>query len=103
MSKYPKVKYMIQDGDSLPSIEITVVYNTSVFTQAGWRGVEVKAKATKKTEKMAVVEEVLTIDGEAPVGYTSRTGAKRQRYHAAGIVQREVGAKKRLSSCELVS
>jgi hypothetical protein len=36
-----------------------------------------------------------------PIG-DSRTGAKRQKYHAAGIAQREVGMKKRLSACEIV-
>jgi|32_taG_2_1085360.scaffolds.fasta_scaffold13787_6 hypothetical protein len=83
--------------------KITIAYNSSVFTQAGWRSVEIRAIAKKTSEKMAEVEKVLEIDGEAPVGYTSRTGAKRQTYNAAGIANREIGKKKRINSCALVS
>jgi hypothetical protein len=78
---------------------IIVEYNSSVMVPAGWRQVTIKAEAEKTSEKMATVITVLEIDGEEPTGYTSRTGAKRQTYHAAGIAQREVGMKKRLSSC----
>lgn len=80
---------------------ITIKYNASVFTAAGWRGVEIEAKAEQTSPKMATVTEVVSIDGDDPTGYTSRTGAKRQTYNAAGIAQREVGTKKRLSSCEI--
>jgi hypothetical protein len=80
---------------------ITIKYDSSVFTPAGWRSVEITAKAEQTSAKMATVIEVDEIDGAAPIGYTSRTGAKRQTYNAAGIAQREVGAKKRLSSCEI--
>jgi hypothetical protein len=31
------------------------------------------------------------------------TGAKRQTYNAAGIAKREIGKKKRINSCVLVS
>ena len=82
---------------------ITIKYSASVFTQAGWRNVTIEASAEQVSAGMAKVTEVLTIDGDAPIGYTSRTGAKRQTYHAAGIAQREVGAKKRLSSCEVAA
>ena len=82
---------------------ITIKYSASVFTQAGWRNVTIEASAEQVSAGMAKVIEVLTIDGDAPIGYTSRTGAKRQTYHAAGIAQREVGAKKRLSSCEVAA
>ena len=82
---------------------MTIKYNASVYTQAGWRGVTIKAKAEQISKGMAQVLDVLEIDGEAPVGYTSRTGAKRQTYHAAGIAQREVGAKKRISACDVVA
>ena len=51
---------------------------------------------------MAQVIEVTEIDGREPVGYTSRTGAKRQQFYAAGIASREVGAKKRISSCKIL-
>ena len=82
---------------------MTIKYNASVYTQAGWRGVTIKAMAEQISKGMAQVLEVLEIDGEAPVGYTSRTGAKRQKYHAAGVAEREVGAKKRVSACEVVA
>jgi len=51
---------------------------------------------------MAKVLQVTLIDDEAPIGYTSRTGAKRQTYHAAGIAKREIGKNKRLSSCTII-
>jgi hypothetical protein len=79
--------------------KIVIEYESSVMVAAGWRSVTIKSEAEKTSEKMAEVTKVLTIDGEAPVGYTSRTGAKRQTYHAAGIAEREIGKKKRLSAC----
>lgn len=82
---------------------VTIKYNASVMVQAGWRSVEITAKAElSKSGKMASVVEVLEIDGGEPVGYTSRTGAKRQSYNAASIAKREIGANKRISSCEVV-
>jgi hypothetical protein len=75
-----------------------IEYNTSVYTSAGWRPVTITAAAHHRSPKMLIVDDVLLIDGEEPTGYTSRTGAKRQRYHAAGIRQREIGTVKRLSS-----
>jgi hypothetical protein len=80
---------------------ICIEYETSVFTPAGWRGVTIRAEAVPTSAKMATVCRVVVIDGEAPLGYTTRTGAKRQRYNARGIAQREIGARKRLSSCVL--
>jgi hypothetical protein len=76
-----------------------IAYEASVFTAAGWRSVTITALAEKISAGMAAVLEVITIDGEKPVGYTSRTGAKRQQYHAAGIAAREVGKRKRISAC----
>ena len=81
---------------------IEIKYTASVFTPAGWRGVTITAKATKTSEKMALVVEVLEIDGEAPKSNMSRTGASRQRYNGCGISRREEGAKKRLSACEIL-
>jgi len=81
---------------------IIIEYNSSVYTPAGWRGVTIAATAEQTSAKMVTVSEVLAIDGEEPTGYTSRTGAKRQRYHAAGIAQREIGARKRLNSCDIL-
>lgn len=82
---------------------MVINYQASVFTPAGWRSVTIEARAEKTSPKMAKVIEVISIDGDAPVGYTSRTGAKRQTYHAAGIAAREVGVKKRLSSCTILA
>ena len=70
---------------------------------AGWRSVEILANAKKISDKRAEIIEVLKIDNETPNGYTSRTGAKRQTYNAAGIAKREVGKVKILSKCEVVS
>ena len=81
---------------------IEIKYTASVFTPAGWRGVTITAKATKTSEKMALVVEVLEIDGETPKSSMSRTGASRQRYNGCGISRREEGAKKRLSACEIL-
>lgn len=80
----------------------TIRYNASVFTPAGWRGVEITAEARRISPKMLEVVRVTAIDGEEPTGYTSRTGAKRQTYNAKGVAQREVGARKRASSCRVV-
>ena len=76
-----------------------IMYTASVFTSAGWRPVEITATAQQVSSKMAVVTQVLLIDGSVPTGYTSRTGAKRQTYHAAGIAERELGKRKRISAC----
>lgn len=82
---------------------IKISYTASVFTPAGWRGVTITATATKTSKKMAFVVEVLEIDGEAPKSQMSRTGASRQRYNGSSISCREVGAKKRLSACEILN
>lgn len=78
---------------------ITITYNSSVFTPAGWRGVVVTAKAELLSAKRAEVVEVVDIDGEGNSGYASRTGAKRQQYNVGGTAKREVGAVKLLSKC----
>jgi phage terminase large subunit-like protein len=82
---------------------IVIKYTASVYTPAGWRGVTITAKATKTSEKMALVVEVLEINGESPKSSMSRTGASRQRFNGRGISCREVGAKKRLSACEILN
>jgi len=81
-----------------------IEYRTSVYTEAaGWRSVTVTAEAeVNATGKMARVGRVTAIDGETPDGYTSRTGARRQRYNAAGVARREEGKRKRLSACEIL-
>ena len=79
-----------------------IEYSASVFTDAGWRGVTICAEAQHISPKMVEVTEVVSIDGEPPTGYTSRTGAKRQRYHAGGVAKRELGKHKRLSACRVI-
>jgi len=83
--------------------QITIRYTASVFTQAGWRSVNITALAEpSKTGKMARVIEVVAIDGKTPTTGMSRTGAKRQAYNGKSIAQREVGANKRISACVIV-
>ena len=82
---------------------VTIKYNASVLVNAGWRSIEITAKAElSKTGKKAQVVEVLDIDGEGVTGYASRTGAKRQTYHVGGIAMRELGATKIISKCEVL-
>ena len=82
---------------------IKVEYKSSVFTPAGWRGVKITAAAEQISEKRCRILGVMLIDGEVPSGYTSRTGAKRQTYNAAGVSKREIGKIKNLSSLKEVS
>jgi hypothetical protein len=81
---------------------MNIQYDASVFTAAGWRSVTITATAAQISAGMAQVEQVTAIDGAPPVGYTSRTGAKRQQYHAAGIALREIGKRKRISTCKII-
>jgi hypothetical protein len=81
---------------------LRISYTASVFTAAGWRPVTITAAAEQVSPGMARVCAVETIDGEAPTGYTSRTGAKRQQYNARGVAAREIGTKKRLSACSII-
>ena len=82
---------------------VIIKYNSAVLVNAGWRSIEITAKAElSKTGKKAQVVEVLDIDGEGVTGYASRTGAKRQTYHVGGIAMRELGATKIISKCEVL-
>ena len=76
-------------------------YKSSVYTPAGWRSVTIRARAAQISPAMARVTEVLTIDGETPSRTMSRTGAKRQEYWGTGTAAREIGARKRLSTCTI--
>lgn len=78
---------------------IVIEYGSSIHVPAGWRSIWIRARAKRTSPKMAQVVEVLEIDGEEPVGSLSRTGANRQRYSANVVIEREVGARKRLGSC----
>jgi hypothetical protein len=82
--------------------EITVKYNTSVYTPAGWRPVEVTAVANQISPKRCVVSQVLDINGDGNTGYASRTGAKRQIYHCRGVSLREEGKIKNISSLTVI-
>lgn len=82
---------------------ITIKYTSSVKVEAGWRDVQILARAEKTSEKMAVVREVIEIDGETPRYGQSRTGAKRQSFNGKWWVAQQIGAKKRLSACEIVA
>jgi hypothetical protein len=79
-----------------------IEYSASVFTPAGWRNVTITADAERISAGMGRVVSVRAIDGSAPVGTLSRTGARRQEYHASGVASREVGARKRLSACRII-
>lgn len=81
--------------------QIKIKYNSSVLVNAGWRSITITAKATKISEKMAIVDDVLSIDDEELRVDMSRTGANRQKYNGFYIASRETGLKKRLSSCSV--
>lgn len=82
---------------------ITIEYSTSVYTPAGWRNVTIRAEAERISAGMARVVRVVAINGETPAGTMSRTGARRQEFRGTGIAEREVGARKRLSACAILS
>lgn len=77
---------------------LTIKYTSSVLVAAGWRSIEITAKAEKTSPKMLRIIEVIDVDGEGASGYASRTGSKRQRYDVGYIARREEDVKKRLSS-----
>lgn len=82
---------------------ITIKYNGTVLTPAGFRGVEMTARAEKISEKRCVVKEVLEIDGEEVRANMSRTGANRQKFYGIGAAKREQGKTKNLSACAVVA
>ena len=81
---------------------IRIQYKSSVMVAAGWRSVTIEALAHRVGSRMAKVASVEAIDGEAPTGYLSRTGAARQKYNASGIARREINKNKVLSSCSII-
>jgi len=80
-----------------------IMYTASVYTAAGWRSVDVTARAEQISAGMARVTEVIAINGETPCGSMSRTGARRQEFWGTGLAQREVGSRKRLSACSMIA
>ncbi len=81
---------------------ITIKYNGTVLTPAGFRGVEMTAKAEQISPKRAKVLEVIAIDGEEVKANMSRTGANRQKFYGYGAAEREEGNIKNLSACTIV-
>lgn len=81
---------------------ITIKYDIGVKTLAGWRNVTITAEAELTSAAMARVVRVIAIDGEAPAAGMSRTGARRQEFNGLYVAKQQVGAKKRLSACEVV-
>lgn len=82
---------------------VTIQYTSSVKVEAGWRDVQIKARAENISAGMAVVREVIEIDGETPAYGQTRTGAKRQSFNGKAWAAKQIGAKKRLSACEIVA
>lgn len=80
-------------------MKVRVKYQTSVFVQAGWRSADVTALAETISAKRAKVLEVLDINGDGNTGYSSLTGANRQKYSVSAIAARETGKIKILSKC----
>ena len=81
---------------------IRIQYKASVMVAAGWRSVTIEALAHRVGIRMARVASVEAIDGQAPIGYLSRTGAARQTFNAAGIARREINKSKRISACSII-
>jgi len=81
---------------------ITIKYNGTVLTPAGFRSVTMTAKAEQISPKRAVVIEVTEIDGEKVKANMSRTGANRQKFYGIGAATREEGKTKNLSACEII-
>ena len=81
---------------------MTVKYNGSVSTQAGWRSVKFTAEVKKISEKRCEVVAVTHIDDEPVSAHMSRTGSKRQQYNGQYFAQAEAGKKKNLSGCEIL-
>ena len=78
--------------------QVTIKYNGSVKTQAGFRSVIIEATAEKISEKRVQVVEVLKIDGETPDYRMSRTGAKRQEFNGLFVCKIESGKVKNIST-----
>lgn len=80
-----------------------IKYQSSVKVAAGWRSVNIVADVEKLNEAIAIVKNVILIDGETPAYSQSRTGAKRQEFNGIFWAKTQIGAKKRLSSCTILN
>lgn len=81
---------------------ITIEYNGSVATPAGWRHAVFTATAEKISPKRCRIVEVTDIDGHGNSGYASLTGANRQRFSVGYFAGQEEGKTKNLSSCTIL-
>lgn len=81
---------------------IRIKYDSTVFTPAGLRSVEVTAYAERISAKRCKVLEVTHFDGEEVRAFMSRTGANRQKFYGVGAAEREEGKTKNLSACEII-
>lgn len=70
---------------------ITVSYNASVLTKAGWRAVVMTAQAQRISAKRVRIVAVIEIDGEHVTRNMTRTGSARQSYNAAYFAGAECG------------
>jgi hypothetical protein len=82
---------------------VKIKYQSSVKTPAGWRSVQIVAAAERVSDAMAQVKEVLLIDGETPNYQQSRTGAKRQEFNGKYFATQQIGAKKRIATCQILA
>lgn len=85
--------------NAVPDVKyVTVSYKTEVFTELGWKFVEITAEAKPLNTTLVKVSRVLYINSKPPVGFV---GDKRSGFNAVAIARREVGVSKRLSSCTI--
>lgn len=81
---------------------VTVKYNSSVLTAAGWRSVTIIAGANYLSAKRVEITCVDSIDGLSPSKNMTRTGSKRQAYDGLYFAGNKAGKIKNVSSLELV-
>ena len=81
---------------------VTVKYNSSVLTAAGWRSITIMAQANYLSAKRVEITCVDSIDGLTPSNNMSRTGSKRQTYDGLYYSNCESGKVKNISSLELI-
>ena len=80
-----------------------IKYTSSVKVAAGWRAVSIVAECEQVSPAMVQVTRVELIDGETPGYSQSRAGAKRQEFNGKWWAEKQIGAKKRISACEVMS
>ena len=81
---------------------VTVKYNSSVLTLAGWRSITIVAHANYLSAKRVEIISVDSIDGLTPEKNMKRTGSKRQAYDGIYYSNCESGKVKNINSLELV-